>query len=158
MALIMGAITWYKVARGSASRYTNARHYDGRKWTLGEFFWQFGQYQLPITLYTDQGIIAAIHGVPGGYWVGGKAFSEEVLSQVFPQQEMILVSCCNGTHKDFTSQGRKFTRDRNTLSEHSSVLLLMPWGDFLTWGGKGVDIYQWLLRGEFRLALAVARS
>ena len=158
VALVMYAITIVKVLRGTASRYTGARHYGGQKFGVGEFLTSFGVYQLPQTIVTDQGVIAAVHGLPGHYLIGGVICGEEVLSQVFPQGKMILVSCCNGTHRDHSQNGRVFVRDRNTISEYSSVLLLSPWGDFYTWGGKGVDIYSWLLRGEFRIALAVARS
>ena len=154
----MHVITLIKVWRGTASRYTHARHYDGRKFGVREFLTRFGAYQLPQTIITDQGTIAAVHGLPGHYLVGGVICGEEILSQLFPQGKLILVSCCNGTHRDHEQNGRVFVRDRNTISEYSSVLILTPWGDFYTWGGKGVDIYSWLLRGEFSIALAVARS
>ena len=153
MVSIMTMITYVKVALGSASRYTNVRSVDGKKYTFTRFLIEFGALKNALTLVTDSGMVAAVHGTVGAYFIDDREVDEKEMVSHFEEGDYILVSCANGTHRDFTMDGRTFVRDQNTIDgEHCSVLIVTPWHDLVTWAGKTVDIYMLICMGEYKAA------
>ena len=149
-AMILGLI-------GKASVYTNVK-VGGRKIGAFEFYKRFNGKLEQMTLDTDQGQVALVHGTPtGDYAVGSilgpMVVDQEMMAQHFAAGQYTLVSCFNGLHNDFEYEGRSFVRDQNTNTRWCCATIMVPFlGIFITHSTKWVTIYAMIMQGQTSLA------
>ena len=146
----MFALGKYKAKHGTATKYTNVKYTDSdEKFNVSTFFKKFSVNQEAVSLTSDQGLIACVHGGFAEFIIAGKKESHFSMASKFEKGDYTLVSCCNGSHQDFDIFGKSFKRDPNTISYYETILLPYNDGTFICWADKLVCLYTCILNIQF---------
>ena len=134
-------IGMYKVAHGSATKYTNVKYADSDiKYSFISLYKRFAKKQDAIALASDQGLLACVHGGFANFIVNGNQIGPCQMAMKFEKGYYTLLSCCNKSHCDFEMSGRSFIRDINTISYDMTIFIPVN-GSLICWADKLTSIY-----------------
>ena len=126
------------------SVYHNVKFLNGEVATMVNLGKEFFVGRKALTLQSDEGLLALVHGTPdGSFEIEGEIEDDEAMSFNFEQfKTYTLLSCYNGTHRDFESYSTYFVRDYRTLSNHPIVILPF-FGRIIIWADWTTSAYMW---------------
>ena len=125
--IIVMAIATAKVVlvTKNITTYHNPVHGDGTPWTVKDLKEALDECKAS-TIFTNEGKIALIHGLPDGrHYVEFEVKEREALFDLFEAGDYKLVSCYNGNRSDISDDSHTFVRDEHTLTPYPSAAIIV---------------------------------
>lgn len=138
---IFSFIAPIKAKKRTCGVYHNIKNPDGTKVNFIDFIKRFSINQEAITLWSDEGKIAIVHGGFGDFIIKGQKANHFSMSRQFDSGVYYLVSCCNGSHYNFEFENKIFIKDHYSAASYSTTLILPVGGNLYTWASPVIDVY-----------------
>ena len=151
IVLVIETIIGYLlVPFGQAVIYSNVRDLSGNKISSLRFLVDFYHYYDVVCLQSDQGYICCAHNASDrlGFYVHKEEIPPYKIAEYVKDKGVYnVISCYNLPHTDFEVYGKIFVRQKELCGTNCAVyVMLMPWGDLLTYSNFITEFGKDLLK------------